>query len=182
MPTGSSLNDLLNRYAEQQKNRARGGLGTIAGIDFQLRCYLADFVWELARGTNVQEAGPNFLEAFSDYNRTHKDWVVCVQVKRTLTKTTLSKAAEEAVIVDEFFEQEAADIYDKFRFEAVGLIGKSDGSAPSWDGVQLPQKLDDRDRRQRRFEDDVSRRALPAATHRTRPMVAHDQCRRACAR
>ena len=148
----ASLIDLLSRYSEQHSRRSRGGLGTIAGIDFQLRCFLADFVSELARGTNIEEAGRSFLEAFSDYSRVETGGVVCVQVKRTLTKTKLAEAAEEAVIIDEFFEREAKKVWEQFRFEVVGLIGKSDGSAPSWDGVQLRKDLEDRQSRQQRFE------------------------------
>jgi len=149
----AQLIDILSRYAAQQGHRARGGLSTIAGIDFQLRCYLADFTSELARGTHIQEAGAHFLEVFSDYTKTEAKRLVCVQVKRTLSKTTLGQAAEEAVILDEFFDVEAPALHSSSVFEAVGLMGKPDGSAPSWKGVQLRKDLRDRDRRQERFEE-----------------------------
>lgn len=146
-----SLIDLLNRYDEQHSHRARGGLRAIAGFDFQLRSYLADFASLLAQDSEIQHAGQVFLEAFSDEARVEDDRVVCVQVKRTLTKTRLGEAAEEAVILDEFFEREASGLRDQIRFEVVGLAGKPDGSAPGWDGVQLPKDLEDRDNRQDRL-------------------------------
>ena len=146
-----SLIDLLNRYDEQHSARARGGLRAIAGFDFQLRSYLADFASLLAQDSDIQQAGQVFLEAFSDSARVEDDRVVCVQVKRTLTKTRLGEAAEEAVILDEFFEREASGLRDQIHFEVVGLVGKPDGSAPGWDEVQLPKDLEDRDNRQERF-------------------------------
>jgi hypothetical protein len=151
--TSPQLSDLLSRYAAQQGHRARGGLNTIAGIDFQLRCYLADFASELARGTHLEDAGAHFLEAFSDYTKAESQRVVCVQVKRTLTKATLGDAADEAVVLDKFFEAEAPDLRGNVLYETVGLLGRSDGSAPDWNGVQLPDKKnEDWQQRQEHFE------------------------------
>ena len=152
--TASQLTDLLGQYAKEQGHRARGGLSTIAGINFQLLCYLADFASELARASNVEEAGTHLLEAFSDYTKSESQQVVCVQVKRTLTKKTLGDAADEAVVLDEFFQSKAPPLRESVVYEAVGLLGKSDGSAPDWNGVQLPDKEKAGwQQRQQRFED-----------------------------
>ena len=145
------INDLLNRYADEHSHRARGGLRAIAGFDFQLRSYLADFASLLAQDSDIERAGQVFLEAFSDSARVEADRVVCVQVKRTLTKSRLGEAAEEAVILDEFFEREVSELREQTHFEVVGLIGQPDGSSPGWDGVQLPKDIEDRDKRQERF-------------------------------
>ena len=151
--TSPQLTDLLGRYAAQQGHRARGGLSTIAGIDFQLRCYLADFASELARGSHLEEAGAPLLEAFSDYTKSESRQVVCVQVKRTLTEKTLGDAADEAVVLDKFFETEAPNLRESIVYETVGLLGRSDGFAPDWNGVQLPDKKEaDWPQRQGYFE------------------------------
>jgi hypothetical protein len=151
--TAPQLADLLSRYAAQHPRRARGGLSAIAGIDFQLRCYLADFASELARGSHLEDAGAHFLEAFSDYTKSESQQVVCVQVKRTLTKKTLGDAADEAVVLDKFFETEAPNLRGIIVYETLGLLGRSDGSAPDWNGVQLPDKKEeDWQERQGRFE------------------------------
>src|SRR5947199_8374846 len=100
------LSATLRRYAATSGNRGRGGLSTIAGISFHLQCYLAEFAPELVRGVNLQKASNHFLEAFSDYTKPDSQRLVCVQVKRTLNNSTLAKAAEEAVVLDEFFETE----------------------------------------------------------------------------
>src|SRR5882724_10907745 len=146
------VSEILGRYSAREPHRARGGLSTVAGISFQLQCYLADFVSDLAHGTDIRRAGEHLLEAFSDYTKPDAQQLVCVQVKRTLDKTALGHAAAEAVVVDEFFEAEAVDFHDQISFEAVGLIGTKSGTAPSWEGVQLPKDLKDRSRRQDRFE------------------------------
>ena len=80
------------------------------GISFQLQCYLAEFAPELVRGVNLQKASNHFLEAFSDYTKPDSQRLVCVQVKRTLNNSTLAKAAEEAVVLDEFFETEVTAV------------------------------------------------------------------------
>jgi hypothetical protein len=151
--TAPQLATLLGRYAALHGHRARGGLSAIAGIDFQLRCYLADFVSELARGSHLEEAGTHFLEAFSDYTKSESQQVVCVQVKRTLTRKTLGDAADEAVVLDEFFETEAPDLRGSVVYETLGLLGRSDGTAPDWNNVQLPDKKEaDWQERQEHFE------------------------------
>jgi hypothetical protein len=147
-----TLIELLKLYAEQEPHRARRGLVTIAGFDFQLRCYLAELTSELARATDVRQAGATFLEGLSDLSRAGDDCTILVQVKRTLTKARLAEAAAEAAILDEFIEREARSIHDKLRFEVVGKATNRAGALPDWDGVVLPTELECREQRQLRFE------------------------------
>jgi len=151
---------LLSVYAKEHASRARGGLVAIAGFDFQLRCYVADFVQELARATEIHQAGAVFLEAFSDVCRAEDDCTVLVQAKRTLTKARLAEAAVEAILIDEFMERTAENIREKLCFEVVGRWGGSGLKAPTWGGVSLPKDLDQFDRRQRRFEQLLSSERL----------------------
>lgn len=45
----SELKSLLERYRQAEPRRSTGGLHALAGFDFQLRVFLADFVEALAR-------------------------------------------------------------------------------------------------------------------------------------
>jgi hypothetical protein len=58
------VSELLARYAAKHPYRARGGLSAIAGISFQLQCYVADFVSHLTNGADLREAGQHFVEVF----------------------------------------------------------------------------------------------------------------------
>jgi DNA-directed RNA polymerase subunit E'/Rpb7 len=103
--------EILQRYAEAEPRRARGGLAALAGFDFQLRAYLADFVTELANPRQLKQAGDdlaNRLEQLSDYSRrsAHGQTVV-VQAKRTLTASVMRQAATEFARIDLFFARQA---------------------------------------------------------------------------
>ena len=75
------LSELLQVYGKEQFRRATGGLYSLSGFDFELRCYLADFVQALSSAHEIEKAGDYFLEAFSDFTRQSGSELVCVQIK-----------------------------------------------------------------------------------------------------
>jgi hypothetical protein len=157
------LIEVLQRFDRRYPRRARGGLYALAGFDFQLRAYLADFAQRLASANHVHAAGQQFLEAFSDFVREEASDTVCVQVKRTLNPASMAQAALEFVLIDEFLEEEAPHLQNRVSFEVLSQY--SDVASPSvscWSDIELPIGAEDRDRRQARLETLRSRGRLLA--------------------
>lgn len=137
-----ALTRLLEDYIRAQPNRALGGVRAFSGFEYQIRSYLADFAQGLADGCALHEAGEGFahaLEALSDHTRQDGDLTVCVQVKRTLTTSTLADAAAEFALVDEFLQSRLEPgEHAKVRYECVARSGDA---ALGWDGARLPGKV-----------------------------------------
>ncbi len=149
----TNLASLLSRFHERYPRRAKGGAYALAGFDLQLRAHLADFAQRLVFENDIESAGQEFLEAFSDYTHQESAKTVCVQVKRTLDSRSMSMAAAEFVVLDEFLETEAPDLQSEVWFEVVSQASKlKSPSAASWDDIVLPKDFEDRDKRQVRLE------------------------------
>ncbi|PLU89874.1 RNA-binding protein [Pseudomonas plecoglossicida] len=119
------LTSILSAYEQVQSRRALGGIYALTGFDYQLRCYLAEFAESLAgEGQGLDEAGGLFLEALSDLaKQTEGGRLVCIQVKRTLTKETLKDAAAEVEAIDCFLRKHHPSLRDLVKFELVASKG-----------------------------------------------------------
>ncbi|MDO9346631.1 MAG: S1 RNA-binding domain-containing protein [Pseudomonas sp.] len=119
------LTSILSAYEREESRRALGGIYALAGFDYQLRCYLAEFAESLAgEGRGLDEAGGLFLEALSDLaKQTEGERLVCIQVKRTLTKETLKDAAAEVDAIDGFLRKQYPSLRGQVKFELVASRG-----------------------------------------------------------
>ncbi len=95
-----NLEDILREYTQAEPKRANGGLYALSGFDFQLRLYLAELFEALVKPDALQQAGEVFVEALSDIAKHDRSQLVLIQVKRTLTRATFKKAAEEMLAID----------------------------------------------------------------------------------
>ena len=118
------MTSILSKYEGQENRRALGGIYALAGFDYQLRLYLAELVESLAgQGCGLDKAGGVFLEALSDLAETEDGSLVCIQVKRTLTRETLKDAAAEVVAIDSFLAKHYPDSRAEVKFELVASKG-----------------------------------------------------------
>ena len=126
--TKNSITSILSAYEQQEKRRALGGIYALAGFDYQLRFYLADFIESLAnQGTNLDAAGRVYLEALSDVAKQDaNNHLVCIQVKRTLTVATLKDAASEVLAIDRFLKDHYPSMRDQVKFNLVASQGCPD--------------------------------------------------------
>ncbi|MDH0303254.1 MULTISPECIES: S1 RNA-binding domain-containing protein [unclassified Pseudomonas] len=129
-----NLTSILSAYEREESRRALGGIYALAGFDYQLRCYLAEFAESLGgEGRALDEGGQLFLEALSDLARqTEGERLVCIQVKRTLTGETLKDAAAEVKAIDSFLAKQYPDLRDQVKFE---LVASKGDAALQWSHV-----------------------------------------------
>ncbi|MFJ5335798.1 S1 RNA-binding domain-containing protein [Pectobacterium sp. CHL-2024] len=129
-----NITSILTAYEQQETRRALGGIYALAGFDYQLRCYLAEFAEALTdQDSNLNEAGGIFLEALSDVAKhDEKDQLVCIQVKRTLTSETLKDAAAEVLAIDRFLSKHYPSSRTQVKFEIIALQGNA---AIQWNGI-----------------------------------------------
>nr|VFJ62526.1 MAG: S1 RNA binding domain-containing protein [Candidatus Kentron sp. FW] len=131
-----NLAALLTRYEKEHPQRALGGVRALTGFDYQLRVYLADFVQTLA---DSKEAA-HLMEAFSDFAQdTAQGDTVFVQVKRTLTRATLSAAAVEFATIDHFLRSEGFPPEQLPRYRIIARFSELD-TDPSWGEIKLPAR------------------------------------------
>jgi hypothetical protein len=191
-----TVTEVLRLYDQENRSRSRGGLYAISGFAFQVYAYLADYAALLVKADETgaedrpdDQSQPGFVdfESLSDYliKKDRGDYVeegdsvVCVQAKRTLTRETLSKAAEEFVAIDRFLEAHAPERRPSVRFEVVAAKGKLGDPAsgktrgwpsqgkPSgvacWEAVTLSERALAQDRRAQERLDTIRRegRLLP---------------------
>lgn len=117
----NSISTLLSAYELTQPHRARGGIYALSGFNYQLRFYLYRFIDSLlAGGCNLAQEGGIFIEALSDLAEQRENGaLICVQIKRTLTKETLKSAAEEVSAIQKFLEKHDPALASQARFELV---------------------------------------------------------------
>ncbi|WGL29426.1 S1 RNA-binding domain-containing protein [Pectobacterium brasiliense] len=164
-----NITSILTAYEQQETRRALGGIYALAGFDYQLRCYLAEFAEALTdQDSNLNEAGGIFLEALSDVAKhDEKDQLVCIQVKRTLTSETLKDAAAEVLAIDRFLSKHYPSSRTQVKFEIIALQGNA---AIQWNGIPTTHParttIDELLRQDRllppRIEPDPWRRAIVA--------------------
>jgi hypothetical protein len=114
--TREELLALLRRYRDSEPRRSTGGVSALAGFEFQIRVFLADYVEVLVRSEGLAAGVAAFrhsMEGLSDYTRGH----VVVQVKRTLTSSKLAVAGRELARLDRFLETEGHG--SSFLYEVV---------------------------------------------------------------
>ena len=127
------MTSILSKYEGQENRRALGGIYALAGFDYQLRLYLAELVESLAgQGCDLDKAGGVFLEALSDLAETEDGSLVCIQVKRTLTRETLKDAAAEVVTIDCFLAKHYPESRAEVKFE---LVASKGDAALQWSDV-----------------------------------------------
>lgn len=119
------MTSILSAYEQEESRRALGGIYAMAGFDYQLRCYLAELAESLAgEAGKLDEAGGIFLEALSDLaKRIEGDRLVCIQVKRTLTKETLKDAVAEVEAIDGFLAKHYPSLRGQVKFELIASRG-----------------------------------------------------------
>ena len=128
-----NMTSILSKYEGQENRRALGGIYALAGFDYQLRLYLAELVESLAgQGCDLDKAGGVFLEALSDLAETEDGSLVCIQVKRTLTRETLKDAAAEVVTIDCFLAKHYPESRAEVKFE---LVASKGDAALQWSDV-----------------------------------------------
>ncbi|MFP5977212.1 S1 RNA-binding domain-containing protein [Enterobacter mori] len=126
--TENYITSILNAYEQQEKRRALGGIYALAGFDYQLRFYLADFIESIVnQSTNLNTAGHVFLEALSDVVKKNENSdLICIQVKRTLTATSLKDAAFEVVAIDRFLDNHYPSIRNQVKFNLIAAQGSAE--------------------------------------------------------
>lgn len=147
-PSMAGLQKVLDAYAEEHPNRAKGGLRALSGFDFQIRCYLADFFTNLASEEDYAAAARVFdqrFETLEDYMRRGERGCVVVQAKRRLTPTLMAEAAVEFARIEQFLADRDWD--ERLSYEIVA----SGGTRNSWEHAQTltpfkrsPRHLQDR--------------------------------------
>ncbi|RBO11945.1 S1 RNA-binding domain-containing protein [Pantoea sp. 3_1284] len=130
----TSMTSILSAYEQQEKRRALGGIYALAGFDYQLRFYLADFVESLINSAkNPHSAGQVFLEALSDVTRQSADnHLICIQVKRTLTTETIKDAAFEVAAIERFMNNLYPAMCKQVKFN---LIASQGSPGIDWSGI-----------------------------------------------
>ena len=132
--TNNSITTILSAYEQQEKRRAFGGIYALAGFDYQLRFYLAEFVESLVNSaSNLDSAGQVYLEALSDVTKQSAcSNLICIQVKRTLTTETIKDAAFEVVAIERFLNNLYPGMRNKVKFNLVASQGSPD---IDWAGI-----------------------------------------------
>lgn len=122
-----NITSILSDYELREKRRALGGIYALAGFDYQLRLYLAEFAESLAgQEASLNDAGSVFLEALSDLAKHDvNDNLICIQVKRTLTKETLKDAAAEILTIEQFLATYYSDLRAQVKFNLIASQGNS---------------------------------------------------------
>lgn len=121
------LTKVLADYAQVQPRRASGGLYALAGFNYQLRLYVAQLAEALAASENdLETAGQVFMEALSDLAHRENDKLICIQVKRTLTRATLKDATTEFTAIESFLKQRYPNERSQFKYELVASQGVAD--------------------------------------------------------
>ena len=95
------IQGLLAAYAGSQPKRAHGGIHAMSGFAFQAQVYLSRFVRAMVSARDLNDAGQVFIEALSDVAEADAQGdLILLQVKRTLTATTLDDAATEMAAIE----------------------------------------------------------------------------------
>jgi len=130
------ITDLLAQYASTEPRRAAGGIYAMAGFAFQARVYVAELAEALARsGADLGSKGDVFVEALSDIAKYETDQqLVLLQVKRTLTPSTLDSAAGEVASIESFEVSARPDLKGTFKY---GVVSAFTSGATQW--ADLPK-------------------------------------------
>ncbi len=101
------IQQILDAYSESEPRRSRGGIYAMAGFDFQAQVAIARFVQFMAVTDGLNESGKVFVEALSDVAEvTANKGLVLLQVKRTLSRTSLDDAAAEMAAIEAVASQQ----------------------------------------------------------------------------
>ncbi|MFJ4375588.1 S1 RNA-binding domain-containing protein [Pseudomonas japonica] len=121
----ADMTSILSAYERAEPHRALGGIHALAGFDYQLRFFLAELVESLAAGgAMLDEVGRVFLEALSDVARqAANQTLVCIQVKRTLTRKAVADAAAEVETIQRFLTTHHPQMSAQVTFRLVASQG-----------------------------------------------------------
>jgi hypothetical protein len=128
------ITTLLAQYAGVEPRRAAGGIYAMAGFAFQAHVYVAELVEALCgSGNELHEKGDVFVEALSDIAKLDDSQrLILLQVKRTLTRTTLDSAAGEIASIESFIASTRPDLKGAFRY---GVVFEFTAGAARWDDL-----------------------------------------------
>lgn len=113
---GNLLQDLLRLWRQKYPRRATGGWWALAGFAFQTSTFLLRFFQRLKKGA-TEPGQLAEMEQFSDILYTHDGRLTLIQVKRTLTKSTLVAAVKEAYLITDLCRCETPALLDRLRFQ-----------------------------------------------------------------
>jgi len=140
---GPDLTSLVQAYIAAEPNRARGGIVAITGFEYQIWCYLADYVEDIRAGKlATARQFDNAFETLSDHTRGSAGATVCVQVKSHLDPHAMSLAAAEFAAIERFMNSQGGD--ELRRLLTYEVVAKN-GTASNWANIQLPAEVTKRE-------------------------------------
>ncbi len=116
--SGLLLTTLIQRWRQNHPKRASGGFWALSGFSFQASTYLLRFFKELIKG-NAEPGMLAEMEHLSDILCPSDGRLTLIQVKRTLTKTSLAAALEEAYLLTQLCQTETPALFLRLRFQVV---------------------------------------------------------------
>lgn len=117
-PHGGLLKDLIGYWQDQYPQRAAGGWWALAGFAFQFSTYLLRFFQHLEKGAG--EPGQLAeMEKLSDIVCPSDGKFTLIQVKRTLNRSNLKVAVEDAYLVTDLCLKKIPELLPHLRFQIV---------------------------------------------------------------
>ena len=135
---GLLLQRLLECWHQAHKKRAEGGWWALAGFTFQANVYLLRFFRGL-QDKNVEPGALAEMERLSDILQPDDGRLTLTQVKRTLTKGTLTAALKEAYLITGLCLGKTPALVEKLRFQ---VACRYSDVALSLDIVSMPDVVE----------------------------------------
>ena len=123
---GILLQKLLSGWRTQHPRRAAGGWWALCGFGFQAGVFLLRFFRNLEDGS-VEPGEFAEMEHLSDILCPEGGCLRLIQVKWTLTRSTLMAALEEAYLIVDLCRRETPELLRRLRFQIV-CHGVQDGA------------------------------------------------------
>lgn len=127
-----SIHNALEEYRKCHPRRSSGGINALSGFSYQLRVYIAELTLALSKSCDQKVESTSaraFLEAFSDIATVDDSNITLIQVKRTLTTSTLTHSASEIRAIFDFFREYNPCLLSKLRFK---VIARKTSSIKNW--------------------------------------------------
>lgn len=113
---GDLLQGLMQLWRQHYPRRAKGGWWALAGFAFQTSTFLLRFFQCLEKGT-AEPGQLAEMEQLSDILYPRDGRLTLIQVKRTLTKSTLVTAVEEAYLLTDLCRRQIPSLLNRLRFQ-----------------------------------------------------------------
>jgi ATPase family associated with various cellular activities (AAA) len=147
----STIDEFKNLWEQQYPHHAEGGLQAISGFEHQFLLMLLKIVHLWKRSTdserqNLITATKIQTEAISDITESDIDTLTFIQVKRTLSNSTLDKALEELWNIFNLALNHYPNLVDSLRFVVSGKIEASVNSTNTiagWGSKKYKDRVQD---------------------------------------